>query len=68
MATRKKKIPDDCMPMCKTCSFYLTDPKDSAGFCRRYPAVVVVINDEVECGFPVMLPDEWCGEYARATN
>lgn len=54
---------------CASCRFFLlSDPKDEAGYCRRFPPRIVVINDEADSALPVVLYDEYCGEYTRVTN
>lgn len=65
----KKKIPADCLPACQHCSFFIADPKDDIGFCRRYPPTLIPLEDgEVEATFPVVSRDEWCGEFHRASH
>ena len=64
-----KKIPDDCMPMCKNCSFFLIEPKDTLGFCRRYPPTIINLGDDsFDSIFPIVDSDEWCGEFNRFVN
>ena len=64
-----KKIPADCMPSCQNCSFFLTEPKEDLGFCRRYPPIVISVGeDEYDTTFPVVARDEWCGEFHRFVN
>lgn len=63
-----KKLPDDCMPSCKTCSFFLIEPKDDLGFCRRYPPTLINIEDELDSVFPVVAESDWCGEFHRFSN
>jgi hypothetical protein len=64
----KKKIPDDCMPMCRTCSFYAGDKKEEFGECRRFPPQIIPDEDGVGFSFAITAEDQWCGEYRRATN
>lgn len=68
MATRKKAIPDDCMPKCETCAFIEREPGSDAGYCRRYPPVVVVSEEGEYSAFPVIEVQDFCGEYKRRTN
>lgn len=42
-----KKIPDDCMPRCSGCAFYVAEKKDKIGECHRYPPVLVPEEGEV---------------------
>lgn len=66
---KKQKLLDDCMPNCKGCSFFLSDPKDVLGECRRYPPVVLYIGDnDFDSSFPLSSADEWCGEFIRRVN
>lgn len=61
-----KKIPEDCLPSCGSCSFFLKQPKDDLGYCRRYPPTIVSLgDDEFESVFPISAPDDWCGEFVR---
>jgi hypothetical protein len=65
--TRKKIISDP--ETCASCRFFLlSDPKDAAGWCRRFPPRLIVVNDEADSALPVVLHDEWCGEYSRLLN
>lgn len=68
MATRKKQIPDDCMPKCETCAFFQSEPNADAGYCRRFPPVVVGTEEGEWSGFPMSAPSDWCGEYKRKVN
>lgn len=65
---RKQALPDDCMPKCATCAFFNKEPKDEIGLCRRYPPVVLIINDEPEMIIPATTPEDWCGEFRRKTS
>jgi hypothetical protein len=65
---RKKPIPDDCMPKCATCAFIQTEPGQDAGYCRRYPPVVVSSEEGEYSAFPVVEMIDFCGEYRRRTN
>lgn len=68
MAKKPKAAPVD-IETCASCRFFLMDdPKDGAGFCRRYPKKYV--GDEETGGWTqsVQLPEDWCGEYKRQTN
>lgn len=50
---------------CASCRFFhLHDPKDEAGYCRRFPPALIVVNDEPSSALPVARHDEWCGEFA----
>jgi len=57
-------------PQCSQCRFYHAyHPRDSAGYCRRYPPIFVGTQEE-ESGLtieifqqPIVAVDEWCGEF-----
>lgn len=61
MAT-KKKIPADCMPMCKTCTY--AELEDGVGVCHRFPPIPI-LAEEPEFTFPGIVESDWCGEYIR---
>lgn len=64
-----KKIPDDCMPRCENCSFYVAEKNNSVGECHRYPPKLMPEdNDMAIFAFPITGEDEWCGEFVRFTN
>jgi hypothetical protein len=64
-----KKLPSDCMPSCKNCSFLEREPKDDMGFCRRYPPVIINSGeDDYESILPVVSLNDWCGEFNRFVN
>lgn len=64
-----KKIPDDCMPACQRCSFFELKPKETLGFCRRYPPITISVGDDnYDTILPIVAPDEWCGEFHRFVN
>ena len=59
------KLEDDCVS-CSHCCYFVVDPKDSTGFCRRYPPNVVISNEnEVYCALPVVESTDYCGEFKR---
>lgn len=62
---KKKPIPEDCMPKCGTCTFFQGEPGDIAGYCRRYPPVVVPDDDGNASAYPVIEIADWCGEFKR---
>lgn len=68
MATRKKAIPDDCMPKCQTCSFYQAENGEEHGACHRLPPVMVPEADYYDFAFPSVNLDDWCGEFKRKCN
>jgi len=37
------KIPDDCMPMCRTCAFFKPDKEANLGECHRLPPTVLTV-------------------------
>jgi len=60
---------------CKDCTYYSVSVKggmfkSEKGDCRRYPPTIVQTEDstayELKSIFPVVLPDEWCGEFRSA--
>ncbi|MGE5650955.1 MAG: high-potential iron-sulfur protein [Bacillota bacterium] len=65
---KKKPIPEDCMPRCGSCVFYQADPGDEAGYCRRFPPVVLPDEGGNSSAYPVVIPDDWCGEFTRKVN
>jgi hypothetical protein len=53
---------------CDECRFMVPENGTETGECRRYPPQI--IDDADDAGrytsvFPVVLLDEWCGEYQR---
>jgi hypothetical protein len=68
MATRKKVDPVD-IETCASCRFFLMDdPKAEAGYCRRFPPVILSADEGTTVSQPVSMPDDWCGEYKRRTQ
>ncbi|HEX8956214.1 MAG TPA: hypothetical protein VF798_08070 [Burkholderiaceae bacterium] len=65
---KQQTIPDDCMPMCGTCAFREYDKDIDGGFCRRYPPVVFMVDEEPAVIFPVTEDKDWCGEFRRRTS
>lgn len=61
-------VPADCMPMCKTCVFFVMEPQNEVGECRRYPPVNIPIESSLTYEFAITEPGFWCGEYRRLTN
>jgi hypothetical protein len=68
MPRTKKQIPEDCMPQCRTCAFYQAEQADEAGYCRRYPPQFVTDDETIGWSFPVVVQDDWCGEFKRQCN
>ncbi len=65
----KKKLPDDCMPRCSSCAFFISDPKEDMGECRRLPPVTFPDGDEgLGFSFAMTMPEMWCGEFKRQVN
>lgn len=65
----KKATKEDWMPMCKTCKFFVIEPKEEIGECRRYPRQAVPLDDEFSFEFPLHhATEDWCGQYQRITN
>lgn len=65
----RKKLPDDCMPKCASCAFFVCEPKDEMGECRRLPPLACVADDQgVMFAFAVVHHTEWCGEFKRRVS
>jgi hypothetical protein len=63
---RKKSVPDDCMPRCASCAFFVGDPKEEIGDCRRYPPTTFPDGDEgLGFSFSITVSNMWCGEFIR---
>jgi hypothetical protein len=65
---KAKKIPDDCMPICKSCCFFVPHKNSSYGDCRRYPPMIMEEDSGCTFSFSVSAIDDWCGEYQRRVN
>lgn len=66
---RKKSIPDDCMPRCETCAFFVGDQKEDIGECRRLPPTIFLDGDEgLGFSFSNTIKSMWCGEFKRKVN
>lgn len=63
-----KKIPDDCMPACISCAFFICEPKEDLGYCYRYPPKLIEIEGNFESCYPVTERKDWCGEFVRKVN
>jgi hypothetical protein len=62
-------IPDDCMPACRTCVFFIADKEGDLGECHRLPPTLLPESDGgVSFSFALTAYDEWCGEYIRRVN
>lgn len=61
-----KKLPADCMPMCRTCAF--RDQEEGYYICRRLPPQYVISEAGNAVLWPTVNLDDWCGEYKRRTN
>lgn len=65
MAT-KKVVKDDSPETCANCKFSQIEPAELAGYCRRYPPVLLEVDEgEPAFGFPVIEHRETCGEFKR---
>lgn len=64
--TKERKVNHPSCSDCKylSVSFHL-NPTSGGGFCRRFPAQIVHVGDEILATFPWMSADEWCGEFQR---
>ena len=62
----KKKPDEDWMPKCATCAFFVADPKEDMGECRRLPPVVFPDGDDgLGFSFSMSTSQMWCGEFRR---
>lgn len=73
MATQKNKQDADGQAQCSSCAHWIRlpperDMEDDAGFCRRYPPVVLSDNGEPFTVFPLTDEDDQCGEYRARFN
>jgi hypothetical protein len=60
------KIPDDCMPRCSSCAFFIPDKNGDLGECHRLPPTLLPESDGgVSFSFALTSTDEWCGEFVR---
>lgn len=61
-----KKQPEDWMPKCGNCAFFVIEPKEEVGECRRLPPVVFADGEDgLGFSFSLTVPDRWCGEFKR---
>jgi hypothetical protein len=59
-----KKAKPTVAEACLSCRFGQFDGlRADAGFCRRYPPTPFGGEEELQVSFPVVSPEEWCGEY-----
>lgn len=66
---RKKTLPDDCMPRCASCAFFVGDVKEDIGECRRLPPAVFPDGEEgLGFSFSLTAKQMWCGEFKRQVN
>lgn len=62
----KPKKQEDWMPKCTNCAFFVCDPKEDLGECRRLPPVVFAEGDDgVGFSFSLSTREMWCGEFKR---
>lgn len=67
--TKTPKIAKEDIETCSNCRFFLMDdPKDDAGYCRRYPPQYVGSEEEGGFTYAVITPADWCGEHKRVTQ
>jgi hypothetical protein len=60
-----KKTPLPDVQSCASCRCYSADPGDDAGYCKRYPPTLIVLEESITSAYPVVGPTDICGEYAR---
>jgi len=65
---KKKMVIDDCLPRCEYCVFFTIQKNDDLGECHKNPPIPYVECDEVGYSFPVVPPEEWCGQFIRQTS
>jgi hypothetical protein len=68
MASRKKKIPDDCMPMCSACNAYVKPKNSETGDCRLNPKLAVYNDGVLSWVYAQHKPDDWCKAFERAVQ
>ena len=69
MTRKKPMLPADCMPRCASCAFFLMEPKEDVGECRRLPPQVFSDGDDgLGFSFSLTTPDKWCGEFKRMVS
>ena len=66
MTSKKQKIPADCLPRCSSCAFFIDDPREEVGECRRMPPQVFPDGEDgLGFSFAITSKEAWCGEYRR---
>lgn len=63
--SKKISVPSDCLPMCKTCAFFVSDKKNDIGECHRFPPKLLTGEEGVSFSFALCADSDWCGEYVR---
>lgn len=64
----KKPAKTEWPESCKSCRFMQMEPRDDAGYCRRYPPAPVTDDEGMCFTFPEVLPEDWCGEFRPVEN
>ena len=65
MAKKPAVFPENC----RQCRFLQLDhARNEAGYCRRYPPVLIGGDDEAMFCFPIVAVDEWCGEFKAVSQ
>jgi hypothetical protein len=62
---KKQAIPEDCMPRCASCVFFVIEPKDEIGECHKNPPFILMDEEGLGYCFPIVPPEEWCGAFQR---
>jgi hypothetical protein len=75
MATRKRKtvvVVEEPTSTCGHCrhAWFVEDKDSAVWFCRRYPPTVTYdYGEQTQCStFPVVAPEQTCGEFAAQLN
>ena len=61
----KKKIDPDLLPKCEHCAFFQIEKNEEVGECRKNPHQAFAEDDQIGYCFPIVPPDEWCGQFQR---
>jgi hypothetical protein len=53
---------------CDKCRFFLEEPNETYGECRRHAPVVRMQIEDTATWWPVVERNDWCGEYFWREN
>jgi hypothetical protein len=65
---KKKVIPIIDRENCGLCKFFLKNPDDDNGYCRRFPPMPVADEEGIASVFAVTDTSDWCGEFRPKLN